>query len=418
MRTVQVKKPIKNIEVPAVVRKSLKANYDKPRRRTDNFRQTEAVPCRAVVITMDRSRGIPLSCRYGSEVSGGVMSEDVLVGLGLLGVYKHGQVFARIGFYGFSGADLSFKYAVNFDIDSDDMDIKPDHGNMSESERAMVNWIKAALFSNEIEAGNYHLKIDDVCNIANGDPAYEQGLWRLMARLPRRREFASERRLTSAFEMWDEYLEADPARQDAPLQRPDYIPLVIADQVPGELFEMDGSISILPSVQVSCQTFRNFAAKRLSCGLGVIGGDSRQIKAAYFQSLDNIDRNLYKGREVVLRSILERMQTSTREQATKYIKRMDPKGKYEQQRMEDIELAISALRTYAQQRMPDDKIQMYVEPTAADMQDPIKAFKLAKAGDIFSKPFSGLIKTNCPVQIVEGFMSTGALPQNGLDIFQ
>lgn len=388
------------------------------RRPTNTPRVNSSTACRAVFMVLSRDRGIPLSSVMNPILGGALPVEEAILAVGLFGMSPQNRALARLGIYNFEDGGPTFKYAINFDTVEGFPIFQPQRGArrfIAESDMAAVSWMQGVLFDHQVTPGNYYLKLDRPNAVGVPDLDEKRDLELLRARMPTRSTFGAERRLDSAMEMFDEYIERDEtASANLMPEPPRYKALFSPDQIPAHAIR-DGSPSALPllPVNVPAKPFVSFAIKRFSRALRSSSGDFHEVKGSFVRAFGVADSLLRKPtRRQMLDGLMERNITTLQQMALGHIKTLDKKVLGDiPSTMAELNLAIEALRTYYTHRNEDRSVRLYTPDEAADET------MRGKIATLLSKPMFNMVHS-IPVQVIKDLWSTGEYPFYGDELYR
>lgn len=401
-------------------------NQRNQRNQQNRGRQTETpgdpTSCRAVSILLTRNKGVPVSAALSPGNATRIAAEEALFGFAITGARTSGQMFARIGIYNFEGGIPVFKFAVNFNMTDGSPIYRPEQASrqsVSESEMALVNWAQGALFNMELTAGEYYMRLD---RVNSAEPAEPSEVREEVAKLPKRRDFAAERRLEAAFENFDNFLEKlEGSELKGMPHKPTVVPMIIQDQIAPHVIK-DGVPTVpMGTTEISLAEFKSFAMGRFSEGLRVPTGNHREIKATFIRSFETIDKMRDVGaRPAMIAATLDRTIESVRASAYKHIESLDPKRVRMDDQKNSIEMALASLRAYVDWRNADGTAICMFTPPRVDAHGEVEGYEKAQvkqALSYFERPMFNVVQ-GVPIQIVTDYQTTGDLPYNGLELFR
>ena len=388
-----------------------------------------STPCRATFITLSRNTGIPFSPALSGESTGAIASEEALMGVGFWGDNSAGRPFARVGIYNLHGGIPQFKFALNFNTEDGTPILRPKKAgrvSLSEAEFAIINWTQGSLFNTQMPDGAYWFKEDRI-NAAEASEltmtpeeleakkTVEKGIQNWVARqrqnMPRRRDFAMERRLESAIDMVDKYMELE--EQANNLSLPRAVQIISPEQVPVEFFDGEGKCLLpLNQAAIAPHLFRSLAVNRFKEGLRVSPQAFREIKASYIKAFEVADSMRRKARPVMVESTMKRSIESLRTTVNRQLAGLNPANHDLAKLGEAIDSGLGALAAYYQYRQDDGTVLMFTPPRTAAQGAPL-AVKQAWA--LFERPMFVAVSGK-PLQVVSDYMTTGEYPFDGRDL--
>lgn len=225
-------------------------------------------PCRAVVCLMNHHTGTPFSVGTSPELEGQLPSERALLAVGYSGILPSGANLKRMALYGCREGEFLFRFATSFNPVTGEVIPAKGEKQPRAAELAAINWIQGALFHNELRPGIF-------------DFAQRE----LVDDLPKRSEFAAERRPEASQEMFSRFL----ARQgdSEKLSVPTITPLLTGAQLP-----QDRSPSTLPVREflMGADSYRAHALDRFVLGLNrTTGANFESFKRAFIMQFRQAD---------------------------------------------------------------------------------------------------------------------------------
>jgi hypothetical protein len=363
-------------------------------------RPDPVAPCRAIVALINHHTGTPFGVGANPELDGQMPSERALLAVGYAGIYPGGASLRRMGFYGYREGQAVFRFALSFDP----ITSEPRFGEGRQpraAELATINWLQGSLFNSSLKPGVYDF--------------HERSL---VDDLPKRQEFAAERRVESSQEMFSRFLGwvgASPA-----LSLPVVTPLLSGAQLP-----RDRSPATLPvrEFHMTPESYRAHALDRFVLGLSRTDGQGFEaLKRAFIVQFDRADQVLKATEGDTEVGHMRRTQDAAESTGFNAEDR-DEEGKrgilffartYLTQLNLDPEVlqrtslvsyqSIKMLENYYFNRTESGKVIMYAPPLGEDA-DPV----------LFRKP-SAFTVTGAPLAILDGVPSSGRFPYNASEI--
>lgn len=375
--------------------------------------EQELFPARAVMALMSRRQGIILNKIHWPFMDGAISIDDLDVGVALFGVTPSGRPVARMGIYRYVGEALTFCHVINLDAQTGVPIVKKREvggrtvRTLLEADRAMINWIKAPLFSEAMPAGIYRWTDDPPVPLAQTDVDEQRRLRGLAEHTPKRDFFAAERTMEASTEMVDRY--AAYVGESTGFIQPAIYPLVSYQAVHGLIGRQPG----LAMVSVPQKDFRFMALQRLISGLRSQDGSAPELRAGFLSVFNLIDRMVSSKANIsLMNSTVNRAVASLKQSIGEHLTR--------QNLPEDVLVrcqgkafgALDCIGIFMRDRDANGNITV----GSLGATDP-ESFEVAKK-IVGANPMFLMARSDAPIQVLDEYMTTGEFPVSGSEFFQ
>ena len=368
----------------------------------------QITPCRFASILIDQHRGMPLFEDLASLYDGLLPAEQSLWAVGVQGIDSKGFLFSRAGLYVCDTHEGGrWKLVLAVDYDDNGQPVLRGGRNPAPSRLAALSWVAAALFTplNRSPAGSYDIT----------DEAAE----RYAVRAVSRAEFAAERGVAAAGEMFAHWCQQVPTDEEIPsasgFQIPYIVPLLTGLQLPPGMStsELPVAVSALHPVSV-----RAHAVGRYALALGRSNGNRYlELKRGFIQQWEIADRLLEANNPRALAHQCTLALSTIRSNSLSYLGSLDLTQGRADVCLDALTGALKLLEWFytPESRTENGHVTMYT-PGRIITQPNLPVEKLIEQQDrLFMNPAARGV-TGTPVQLVDGFMSDGRLPDDGSDL--
>jgi hypothetical protein len=364
-----------------------------------------AGPCRLASLLINQHSGAPFFPELYPEYENLLPAEQALWAVGVQGIDARGRLYARAVLYGFEQDRLTFTFHGDLDARGPDGgSVRPGrrpgvNAHVPPAKLAALNWVMGALFG-AVAPGSFDL-----------EPAL---LTELLRRPIPRKEYAFERTASSCADMFRRHCELLPVHaDDLRLKLPDVIPMLSPDQMRGSQEEIDA----LPVTRfpLTPEAFRAHALNRLALGLRKPDGDFRAIKARFARQFEIAQELLDKKNTFAQISQLARAIDATKKDALAHLAAVRIPEADRPSCMTSLVAAIKCLETFYRHRDEEGRVVMYCPGRPKTDSGHSEADVRAKRDSLFETPLLRAV-SGYPVQVVDGFLSDGYLPDDGRDL--
>ena len=355
----------------------------------NKLRNEEPTPCRAVVLLLNRHRGIPFSTLTDPEFSDtGIPTEQVMMSVGLFGQSPSGRQFARIGIYSFPEGVPTLRFPIDLDPATGMLRQSSHDGprlDLRDPDMSAVNWTRGALFSKTLANGTYDFKSS------------------ILDRVMIRREFALERQTNSAVEMFNEYMTGFGAG-DMYLVMPEtivtYNPLDYPTLYnPSEMGLYDYAMP--------AESFRRHATNKYVLALtSTVGCDFAKLKSSYTKQFETADAVIDGGVTGLIGQTMSRAISAINQFSGTYLDELHLSEEVRAKANTRLSSCLNCLQAYYSNRTNLNGIDL----------SPINMWRTTGELPSGVSPTFHSIRGQA-VQVIDNYRSNGTLPTRGENLF-